>query len=213
MRLAGELREALEQQRVTSEVLRVISSSRGELEPVFKAILEAATRIGEAAFGNLFLCEGPIFQTVGAVHGQQGYAEYWRHEVVDVRDNPGIPLDRIAKTKQVVHIPDLGTDSSNIPRNERIVSLVKTAGARSFVAVPMLKDSEFIGAIAMYRQEVRPFTDKSDRIGQEFRRPGRHRHREHAAAQRITPAHRDLQLEQQTATSEVLRSSAVRLAI
>ena len=115
-RLLNELRESLEQQTATSKVLQVISSSPAELEPVFRAILENATRICEAAFGNLFLCDGPIFQAVAAVHSQQSYADYWRRELVDVRDNPGIPLDRIAKSKQVVHISDLSSDPSNIPR-------------------------------------------------------------------------------------------------
>lgn len=158
--LTRERDEALEQLSAASEVLKVISSSPGDLKPVFEAILEKATRICEAMFGNLFLCDGSIFRTVAAFHRQQSYQDYWLSQVVDVGDNPGIPLDRIAKTKQVVHIPDLRTDPSNIPKNERIVSLVETAGARTFVAVPMVKESELVGAIAMYRQEVRPFTDK-----------------------------------------------------
>ena len=118
----------------------------GELEPVFNAMLENATRICEATFGNLFLREGPIFRSV-AVHSPQGHVDSWRRNpVFDLRDNPGIPLDRIAKTKQVVHIPDLQIDQSYLKKNDRIVTLVEVAGARTHVSVPMLKEGELVGA-------------------------------------------------------------------
>src|SRR5262249_1289112 len=117
-----------------------------------------ATRICEAAFGNLFLREGPVFRSV-AVHSK--HAQSWRRNpVVDLRDNPGIPLDRLVQTKNVIHVPDLRTDQSYINNNDRVVTLVETGGARTHVTLPMLKDGEIIGAIAMFRQEVRPFTDK-----------------------------------------------------
>ena len=178
-----DLSEALEQQTATSEVLKVISSSPGELEPVFDALLANATRICEAAFGNLFLREGPNFRAV-AIHNKKSYDEYLRrNSVVDLRDNPGVPLDRVARTKQVVHIPDLRTDQSYLGKNQFFVALVEVVGARTFVSVPMLKDGELIGAINMYRQELRPFTDKQIELVQELRRSGRHRHREYAAAQ------------------------------
>ena len=148
-RLLNELRESLEQQTATSEVLKVISSTPGELEPVFNAMLANATRICEATFGHLWLFEGNTVRGV-AVHSKQSYADYRRRNpVVDLRDNPEVPLDRLAKTKQVVHIPDLRADQSYIGKNDRIVALVEVAGARTFVAVPMLKDGELIGAIAM----------------------------------------------------------------
>ena len=123
-RLLGELRqrtddlsELLEQQTATSEVLKVISSSPGELEPVFNAMLANATRICEATFGNLLLREGPVFRSV-ALHSTKRHAESWRRNpVIDLRDNPGISLDRVAKTKQVVHIPDLRIDE--ILRHEK----------------------------------------------------------------------------------------------
>src|SRR5262249_770046 len=109
-----DLSESLEQQTATSEVLKVISSSPGELEPVFDAMLANATRICEATFGNLFLREGPVFRSV-AVHSKQGHADSWRRNpVLDLRDNPGVPLERVTSTKQVVHIPDLRTDQSYI---------------------------------------------------------------------------------------------------
>ena len=163
-----ELSESLERQTATSEVLSVISRSPGELKPVFQAMLENATRICEAKFGNLFLREGDSFRAV-VVHGQPAYVEYWqRAPVIAMRDHPGSPLDRLTVTKAVVHIPDITTDRTYAERDARIVALVETAGARTFLNVPMLKADELVGAIAMYRQEVRPFTDKQIELVQNF---------------------------------------------
>jgi GAF domain-containing protein len=158
-----DLTESLEQQTATSEVLGVISSSPGELNPVFEAMLANATRLCEATFGNLFLRDGPIFRAV-AVH-----ADFLRsHPVIDLRENPGIPLDRLASTKKVIHIPDLRADVSYVGKNALIVPLVEVVGARTFVAVPMFKEDELIGAINIYRREVRPFTDKQIALLQNF---------------------------------------------
>jgi len=167
-RRTDDLSEALEQQTATSEVLQVISSSPGELEPVFNAMLANATRICQAAFGHLWLFEGDAFRVV-AVHSKQSFTDYLsRNPVIDLRDNPGIPLDRLANTKQVVHIPDLRADPSFIGKNARVVSLVEVAGVRTFILVPMLKESELIGSIAMYRQEARRFTDKQIELVKNF---------------------------------------------
>ena len=164
-----DLTESLEQQTATSEVLRVISSSPGALEPVFDAMLENATRICEAKVGNLFLLEGNDFRAV-AVHGESDYANWFRRDpIVRIRDQPGSPLDRVVRTKQVIHIPDLRQDQSYIDGNQpRIVSLVETAGARTHLVVPMLKERELVGAIVIYRQEVRPFTDKQIELVKNF---------------------------------------------
>jgi GAF domain-containing protein len=123
-------------------------------------MLENATRICDAKVGHLFLREGADFRAV-AVHGESDYADWFRREpVVVMRNQPGSPLDRVTRTKQVVHIPDLRLDQSYLNGLPRIVSLVESAGARTHIVVPMLKENELIGATVIYRQEVRPFTDK-----------------------------------------------------
>jgi len=167
----GHLSEALEQQTATSEVLGVISSSPGELEPVFQAMLTNAIRLCEAKFGNLFLYEGSGFRNVCPI-GPPAYTEWYRQNplVLLSDQHPQIPLARIARTKEVVHTPDLTAAPAYIDRDDRIVRLVEVAGARSVLSVPMVKEGELIGAIVIYRHEPRAFADKQIELVKNFAR-------------------------------------------
>jgi GAF domain-containing protein len=165
-RLLNELRESLQQQTATADVLKVISRSPGQLEPVFKAMLENAVRICEAKFGILFLSEGDAFRTV-ALHGAPpAYAEArWREPVF--RPNPGMASGRVARTKQPVQIADIRAEPAYTGDPQRF-AILELAGARTMLNVPMLKEDELVGQIAIYRQEVRPFTDKQIELVQNF---------------------------------------------
>jgi signal transduction histidine kinase/CheY-like chemotaxis protein len=156
-----ELSESLDQQTAMSEVLRVISSSPGDLKPVFETLLANATRLCEAKFGNLFLYEGGTFRAVAVHAGPDSFVKWLEEDpLIAPSDHPHIPLAHIAETKEVVHLPDLTATQAYAERDSRIVPLAEGAGARTLLAVPMLKEGQLIGAIVIYRQEVRPFSDK-----------------------------------------------------
>ena len=159
VRLLNELRELLQQQTATADVLSVISSSPGELEPVFQAMLENAVRICEATFGSMYLYEGDAFRFVAMHNAPPAFVEARTRDPM-VRPPADVPLGRVAATKQVSHIADMRTLPSYIARDPFVVSAVELGGYRTVLAVPMLKDNELIGSINIQRQEVRPFTDK-----------------------------------------------------
>jgi signal transduction histidine kinase len=196
-RLLSELRESLQQQTATSEVLRVISSSSGQLEPVFDCILANATRLCDAKFGMLWLCEGEAFRMVGSHNVPQALIQQ-RRKPLSV--GPLTPLGRLATTRQVEHVVDLVSERAYIERDPLAVGAVDVAGVRTLVTVPMLKDKELIGAIAIYRQEVRPFAEAEIELVKNF------------ASQsviaienvRLLDELRDA-LQRQTATADVLR--------
>src|SRR5262245_23328252 len=147
-RLLNELRESLQQQTATSEVLQVISSSPGDLDPVFQAMLTNATRICEAKFGNLLLYEPYAFRHVCAIGEQSAFLEWVRRQpTFALSDHPHVPLAKLARTKQVTHIVDLKAERGYIEREPRVLAMVESASIRTMLLVPMLKEEELIGAI------------------------------------------------------------------
>src|SRR5262245_1961217 len=164
-RLTRELDEAREQLTATSEMLKVISSSSGELEPVFDAILENATRICQDRFANLNLYDGTFFRRV-AIHNPTPQFAMMLGEVISPHPESG--FGTVARTKQVVHIDDIRTRRPYLEGNEANVKFVDRCGARTVLAVPMLKNDELLGLIAIFRQEVRPFADRQIELVKNF---------------------------------------------
>ena len=153
-----ELSESLEQQTATSEVLRVISNSPGELEPVFQAMLANATRICEAKFGTLNLYDGSAFEIVAHYNVPPAFVDTGLHKTI--RLHPSSAHAKVVQTKQVVHIEDLTTTAPYREGDPAVTAIGDLGGARTIVVVPMVKEDRLVGTMVIYRQEVRPFTDK-----------------------------------------------------
>ena len=152
-RLTRELNEAREQQTATSEVLQAISSFAVELDPVFQAIVTNATRLCEAKYANLYLFANGTFQLVSAALALE------RLRGPPIQPTPGTGLGSMIKAKATIQIADVLTDQE-YPRNDPLWTMSEREGVRTLLCVPMIKESELIGAVSIFRKEVRPFSDK-----------------------------------------------------
>jgi signal transduction histidine kinase len=161
-----DLSESLEQQTATSEVLQVISSSPGELEPVFGKMLENATRVCGANFGIMNLWDGEKFNIVAGHNVPPAFVEFRKRN--SHRSHPESPLAAVDRTHQFVHVHDMRNDPAYLDGDPNVVALVDIAGARTIVIVPMLKEDELIGTISIFRKEFRPFTDKQIALVENF---------------------------------------------
>ncbi|MBR0714345.1 ATP-binding protein [Bradyrhizobium liaoningense] len=165
-RRTGELRESLQQQTATSEVLQVISSSPGELEPVFQKILENAIRVCGASFGVMNLWDGERYNTVADYNLPTAFKDARQGQ--GILPHPQSGLAAVARTHQVVQILDVREGVAYLAGEQAAVQLAEIGGARTVLIVPLLREGDLVGVITIFRQEVKPFTDKQTELVTNF---------------------------------------------
>jgi len=197
-RLLNELRESLQQQTATAEIMGVISRSLGDLTPVFETMLANAVQLCQARFGLLYLYEDGALHTVASHNVPPALAN--SRKSGPISPGPGGALGQAIRTKQTAHIADLAATRAYAERDPPAVTAVELGGIRTVIAVPMLKDNEITGIISIFRQEVRPFTDKQVALLANFAAPA-------VIAIENARLLNDLRetLQQQTATADVLK--------
>jgi GAF domain len=169
-----QLNEAIERENATAEVLRVISSSPGELEPVFRSLLASAMRICDARFGHLLLYENGRFLAAALHNAPPDYAKLWNEPVLA---GPKTALGQLASSRRVYHLTDLTADEAYAERDPLRVATVELAGARTLLGVPMLREGELVGAIGDLPHRGAALRREGNCAGKEFCCPGGHRHR------------------------------------
>lgn len=201
-----EVTEALEQQTATADVLKVISRSIGQTEPVFDAILESAARLCDASSAHMALRDGDGWRNVAAFGGTPEWEEYRRQHPQIMHPMPSSAMGRVLATGMPVHVDDAIDDQAYRDGDPGRLSVVRLLGARTLLCVPLLRDGSVVGIITLHRQEVRPFSEKQIALISSFASQAVIAIENARLFSEIESRNRDVSeaLQQQTAMSDVL---------